>query len=82
MNRPFFPRLTPRFYLMRLRARVILFGVQCRPYGVPMKIPISSNPLVGRGSEARGAVVNDSPGDCQSRDLTEPAGETLLPPHL
>ncbi|MBQ7670269.1 MAG: hypothetical protein IJS45_06065 [Clostridia bacterium] len=21
--------------------------------------------------------MNDSPGDCQSRDLTEPAGETL-----
>ena len=28
------------------------------------------------GSEAEGAVVNDSPVDCQSRDLTEPAGET------
>ena len=23
-----------------------------------------------------GAVVNDSPGDCQSRGVTEPAGET------
>ena len=28
------------------------------------------------GSEAEGAVVNDSPVGCQSRDLTEPAGET------
>ncbi len=27
-------------------------------------------------SEAEGAVVNDSPVGCQSRDLTEPAGET------
>ena len=26
----------------------------------------------GQGSEAEGAVVNDSPVDCQSRDLTEP----------
>ena len=29
------------------------------------------------GSEAEGAVVNDSPVGCQSRDLTEPAGETV-----
>ena len=29
-----------------------------------------------RGSEAGNAVVNDSPVDCQSRVLTEPAGET------
>ena len=29
-----------------------------------------------QGSEAEVAVVNDSPVDCQSRDLTEPAGET------
>ena len=26
----------------------------------------------GQSSEAEGAVVNDSPVDCQSRDLTEP----------
>ena len=30
------------------------------------------------GSEAEGAVVNDSPVGCQSRDLTEPAGETAV----
>ena len=43
--------------------------------------PGAANPqqkrLPLRGSEAGGAVVNDSPVDCQSRDLTEPAGETV-----
>ena len=31
------------------------------------------------GSEAEDAVVNGSPVDCQSRVLTEPAGETVSP---
>ena len=30
-----------------------------------------------KGSEAGAAGVNDSPVGCQSRGLTEPAGETL-----
>ena len=37
----------------------------------PRRLPLE-------GSEAEGAVVNDSPVDCQSRDLTEPAGETAV----
>ena len=36
--------------------------------------PAQSLPL--EGSKAGVAVVNDSPVGCQSRDLTEPAGET------
>ena len=62
-------------YEMVATARGVMqerFYLKCWGRGARPCAPVKALPLGGQSSEAEGAVVNDSPVDCQSRDLTEP----------